>query len=117
MEGPRTFRDWLGAALEGEGETIRGLAKKIAEKHPEGANSSTIESARTSLRKILHGKSNPTQPTRDAIQQALGRDDAPTVEDEAEDEPVSREMVLDELRRLRRNSLRLERALTNGRLV
>lgn len=114
MEETTTFRVWLRDALAAGGHTQRGLARRIAERHPEGANVSTIESARTALRKILRGDVNPSQPTRDAIQEALGRDDAPTAAEEAASESITREMVVEELRRFRRESLRLERALVSG---
>lgn len=95
MNGTHGFQEWLEGAIRDAGETHRGLARKIAAQHPEGASESTIESARTTLRRILGGKLNPTQPTRDAIQEALGRDDAPTVDEErASDDPTFQEMVL-----------------------
>jgi len=118
MEGPRiSFGDWLRDAIAAEGVSHRGLARRIAEKHPQGANETTIDSARRTLRKILHNDLNPTQPTRDAIQEALGRTDAPRVDDEERDEPLTREMLLERVRRGLHDLKALERAIADGRLA
>lgn len=105
-----TFREWLESALTASGATKRGVARRMAEKHPRGATTETIESHRRTLNKILGGTQNPTQPTRDAIQDALDRHDAPTVDEEASDAPTAHEAIA-ELREIRKSTFRLERAL------
>lgn len=109
-ESPSTFKDWLADALEDSGATKRGLARRMAEKHPRGVTQDTIESSRRTLRKIIAGKQTPTQPTRDSIQDALGRHDAPTVEDENADGPTTSEARA-LLRDMRRQMRLLERSL------
>ena len=98
MEGARkneTFREWLEEALSESGLSRKGLARRIAERHPHGVTESTTESARRTLRRILSGDLNPTQPTRDSIQEALDRKGAPTVEEEIASEAVARERKVD----------------------
>lgn len=115
MEGT-TFRDWLTARVgDDEGQVSRReLARRLAEQAPGDGDP---DSYRSSLRRILRGDRVASQPTRDAIQRALGDDTAPSVEDEAKDEPITRELVIDRLRDLRRDTLVLERALLNGGLI
>jgi transcriptional regulator with XRE-family HTH domain len=84
------FRDWLADAIDRSGLSKREIARRMAAKHPQGVTFETIETGRRTINKILAGKSTPTQPTRDAIADALERDDHPSesADDEEEDEPV-----------------------------
>lgn len=112
MEGTApTFRAWLEDALRESGLSKRGLARRIAEKHPDGPTESAIESARRTLRRVLAGELVPTQPTRDSIEEALGRKDAPRVDGEDGDEPMTREAVVASLREMRASARRIERFL------
>lgn len=85
-KSPPKFRDWLSSAIVESGLSKREIARRMAAKHPRGVSLDTIETGRRTLNKILSGVLTPTQPTRDAIAEAIGRDDAPTVESEDEDE-------------------------------
>lgn len=58
----------------------------MAAKHPKGVTYETIETGRRTINKILSGDLTPTQPTRDLIATALERDDAPSEDDDEEDE-------------------------------
>jgi transcriptional regulator with XRE-family HTH domain len=80
------FRDWLSDAIPTSGLSKREIARRMAAKHPRGVNLNTIETGRRTLNKILAGDLTPTQPTRDSIAEALGRDDAPAVTDEDDEE-------------------------------
>ncbi len=110
-EGTR-FGEWLERAMAEEGVGNRTLARRIAEQHPQGATEATIESARTTLRRIRSGKLRPGQRTREAIEAALGRTDSP-----AEDEPITREMILDRIDQWGRDLRRFKRALSTGAIV
>lgn len=87
------FREWLGDALTVSGLSKREVARRMAAKHPSGVKLDTIETARRTINKILAGDLTPTQPTRDSIAEALEREDAPSVDDDEDDEPVSREAI------------------------
>lgn len=95
-----SFREWLRDTLETQGVSRRELARRLP---------GDPESNRRTLRRILSGETNPTDRTREEIEAALGDHSGPSRNDE-----VTREMVIDELRMLRRNTLRLERALLAG---
>lgn len=84
-QSPR-FRDWLSDAVEQSGLSKREIARRMAVKHPRGVTYETIETGRRTLNKILSGGLTPTQPTRDLIATALERDDAPSEDDDEEDE-------------------------------
>ena len=96
-----TFRDWLGGELQKQNLTRRALARKLAEKHPEGVNPSTVESARRQIYKYLDpaGPTIPSESTRIAFADALGVKASEIPDDDEEDEPVSREAadLLDQL--------------------
>lgn len=83
------FREWLAGALETSGLPKREIARRMAANHPKGVTYETIETGRRTLNKILSGDLTPTQPTRDAIAAALERTDAPTTDDDEEDELLS----------------------------
>lgn len=86
--GRETFREWLGRALE-EGDVSRHeLARRLADQHPGNGNP---EDYRRTVRRILKGDTNPSQPTRDAITEALGRTDAPRADEEDRDETITRD--------------------------
>lgn len=87
------FKDWLADVLVGTGVSRRELARRLAEKHPEGVTDKTLDSQRKTVRRILSGDSNPTQPTREAICDALGvpRDECPSADDEAADSQITRD--------------------------
>ncbi len=79
------FRDWLSSAITASGLSKREIARRMAAKHPNGATLDTVETARRTVNKVLGGMT-PTQPTRDWIAGALDRDDAPSVDDEDDEE-------------------------------
>lgn len=89
MEG-KTFRGWLEQRVGDEPGQVsrRELARKLAEKTP---GKGDPESYRRSIRRILMGERNPSQATRDAIQDALGDRSAPTLSDEESDAGVTAE--------------------------
>lgn len=91
------FSEWLGQAIRESGLSKRQLARRMAAKHLRGATPDTIETARRTLNKILAGDLNPTVPTRDAIAEALGRDDHP--KDDPDDEEVDLAEALDAVAR------------------
>lgn len=82
----RTFYEWLGGELERRQVSRRELARRLASGRPDDGR--RIESQRRHIKRILSGKTKPTQRTRDAICDALGvpRDAAPSAKDEAEAE-------------------------------
>lgn len=86
-----TFRDWLGREIERQNLTRRALARKLAQKHPEGVTPSTIETYRRAIYKYLDPAkpANPSESTRLAFADALGiKPDEIPVDDEEED-PVA----------------------------
>jgi hypothetical protein len=83
------FREWLSDAIERSGLSKREIARRMAARHPHGVSLDTIETGRRTLNKILAGDLTPTQPTRNTIASALERDDAPSEEDDEEDDPVA----------------------------
>lgn len=86
------FKEWLAERVgDAPGQVSRReLARRLAAQHPGNGGTHTAESHRRSIRRILAGEINPTQPTRDAIMDALEDESAPTVEDE-NDEGISRD--------------------------
>ena len=86
MEG--RFKEWLEDAIVRHGVSRRELARRLASQHPGNGDP---ESYRRNLGRILAGDVSPTQPTREAIQAALDDFSAPSVDDEAEDAPISRD--------------------------
>ena len=105
------FRNWLADAIPASGLSKREIARRMAAKHPSGVSLETIETGRRTLNKILSGDLTPTQPTRDAIADALERTDAPASSDDDEEA----ETVADTLQALAREqadlSRRMKRAL------
>lgn len=81
----QTFKEWLAARV-GEGGQVsrRELARRLAGKYQGDA-----ESHRRSIRRILDGERNPTQTTRDSIQDVLDDWSAPRVDDEVADQAIS----------------------------
>lgn len=85
------FREWLKEALERHEVSRRELARRLAERDPSDGDP---ETHRRSIRRILDGTIlSPTQPTRDAIQDALGDETAPTVQDEDRSEADAMEAL------------------------
>lgn len=80
------FRDWLAGAIQESGLSKREIARRMAAKHPAGANTDTMETARRTINKILKGDLSPRDPLRDSIAEALDRDDHPSVEEEGADD-------------------------------
>lgn len=78
------FKEWLAQAVAESGLSKREIARRMASKHLRGVTPETIDTFRRTLNKIAAGDLTPTQPTRDSICEALGRDDAPSVEDDEE---------------------------------
>lgn len=78
------FGIWLKQAIAESGLSKREIARRMAAKHPKGATPETVDTARRTLNKIVGGEQTPTQPTRDSIAAALGRGDAPLVDDDEE---------------------------------
>lgn len=105
------FREWLSAAIESSGLSKREIARRMAAKHKNGVTYETIETGRRTLNKILSGDLTPTQPTRDTIAEALDRDDAPSTDDDDEDELLSSLDVRSLLRAQRDLNRRVTRAL------
>lgn len=106
----RTFKHWLSERVgDGPGQVSRReLARRLAARHPGAGGEETVESHRRNLRKILKGETaHPTQPTRDAIQDALDDHTAPTAEEDAADSPITR----DEFRVWQRTNAKLARGL------
>lgn len=99
MEGS-AFRDWLQDALMRHGLSRRELARRLP---------GDTESNRRSLRRILSGETNPTDRTREAIQDVLEDHSAPSRDDEV-DEMAGGSLLVDvrDLVRLHRS---LERVL------
>ena len=89
----RMFSEWLGQAIRESGLSKRQLARRMAAKHVRGATPDTIETARRTLNKILAGDLNPTQPTRDAIAAALGRDDQPSDDPDEEEADLAAQLA------------------------
>ena len=84
----------------------------MSTKHPKGATPSTLETYRRAIYKYLDPEqpSNPTQPTREAIAEALGVDPStiPSDDDDEEDLNATLQALLREQAELSR---RLSRAL------
>ena len=99
--GHTTFRDWLGERVGDAPGLVsrRELGRRLAGQHPE--EHVDPDSYRRTVRRILNGEVNPSQRTRDSIQDALRDWSAPRHDDEPreEDEPLSREEA-DQLQRL-----------------
>lgn len=112
MEG--RFKDWLEDALRRHDVSRRELARRLADQHPGDGDP---ESYRRNIGRILSGDVvSPSQPTREAIQAALDDFTAPSVDDEESDSAITREMLLDRIRRGRRELLQLERWVAESRL-
>lgn len=111
------FADWLAGELERQNVSRRELGRRLAAQYPGAGGEDAEDSQQRKLRKILSRKASPRQSTRDSICDALGvpRDSARAEGDE--NSPITREMVVEELRRIRRNALRLERALLGEGIV
>jgi transcriptional regulator with XRE-family HTH domain len=107
------FRDWLAEAIGQAKISKRELARRMAARHPRGATADTVETARRTINKILAGDMTPTQPTRDSIAAALGRDDHPSVSADEDDEVPDLDATLAAMAReaaeLARMMRRLER--------
>lgn len=75
--------------MERQGLSRREVARRMAEKHPDGVTPQTTETYRRAIRRYLEVENpqKPTQQTRHAIADALGvdRGSLPTEEDEEED--------------------------------
>lgn len=76
-----TFKEWLERTLERQQVSRRELARRLATRHP-GDYEEAVETHRRSVRRILAGRTRPSNKTREAIQDALGDHTAPSVEDE-----------------------------------
>lgn len=108
-----TFKDWLAERVGDAPGCVsrRELARRLAAQHPGDGGEETAESHRRNLRKILKGETaNPTQATRDAIQDALDDHTAPTAEQDAADSPITR----DEMRTWQRVNQKIGRGLATN---
>lgn len=106
MSGDR-FRDWLEQRVgDGPGKTSRReLARRLAAQHPVDGDP---EVYRRTIRRILDGSIvNPTQATRDAIQEALEDQSAPSADDEEDELDVASTLLV-----LARESAELNRRLS-----
>jgi hypothetical protein len=88
-----SFREWLRDTLETQAVSRRELARRLP---------GDPESNRRTLRRILSGQVDPTDRTRDEIQEALGDDSGPSRSDEDDSlrELVVSQDFLDALRPL-----------------
>ena len=116
MEG--TFREWLNERVgSGDGKVSqRELARRLS-----ASGRIDPENARRTIGRIARGSAKASQPTRDAIQEALGDSTAPSVEQEDSDEAITRELVVVEIeamiaarRREIRNLIRYRRVVRAG---
>lgn len=107
------FRTWLQDEIDAQGLSRREVARRMATKHPKGVTPSTAETYRRAIYKYLDPEqpSNPTQPTREAIAEALGVDPS-TIPADDDDEEADLQATLQALLHEQAElSRRLSRAL------
>lgn len=96
------FRGWLGERMQERGLTNRGVARLLAEKHPSGVTSQTLETYRRAVRRYRSGAKTPNEQTRRAFAEIFGVDPAEVPDEEEPDLESTLQAMARELAELRR---------------